>query len=237
MMRYVSIRSSVSVAVAILALVVTIVSSAWGADNAMAVPGSGEAWYKIVTGILAIPATLIGFVVTINTLRKTTLESRKLELEIREKQMSMSRATPGEGRLDDITRPITDSQRALLLVVRYVVLELTLKLWNFVPFVVGYITESVPWMFLLGAQQHWFPTDLKPTSPLVISAFIIPKIIDLGFHIVYWFIVFGFGWPLLKDTFNFLNIPINGLFDLPWLGRANSIEVENVSTPTLGPDT
>jgi len=52
-----------------------------------------EAWYKVVTGILAISGAIVGLIIFFNVLRKTTLESRKLELEIRKKIETPKRRT------------------------------------------------------------------------------------------------------------------------------------------------
>ncbi len=55
-------------------------------------------------------------------------------------------------------------------------------------------------------------------APLI-GALAVTKVIDLAFDVVYYSIVFGFGWPLLKDTCTFLGIEIKSILDLPFIGR------------------
>jgi hypothetical protein len=177
-----------------------------------------EPWYKILAGILAIPATVIGIAVSFRLVRKTNLESRKLELEIIEKQRQLQ-ATTGTAEfeaLKELTQPFSLNQRVLLLVLRFVILELTLRLWNFLPSAAGYATSAISYSFFIFASRL---ASLE-ISPLGSAALImVPKFIRFLFDIAYWFIVFGFGWPLLKDATGFLGISVTGLFDLPFLGR------------------
>jgi hypothetical protein len=74
---------------ALLCFQVTAFAQAGGASQ--------EPWYKITTGVIAIPAALVGLVFSYRVLRKTNLEARKLELEILEKQEKFRSAPEGEG--------------------------------------------------------------------------------------------------------------------------------------------
>jgi hypothetical protein len=180
--------------------------------------GAGsEAWYKVVTGVIGIPAAVVALAIAVKVLRKTTLESRKLELEIVEKQKTLGEEFAKQG-LQDFAKPIGDTQRALLLVVRFAVLELTLRLWAIVPAAFGQLTGSVPYvLFFIGGEPMM--ERLGTLSAPVMGALAATKAIDLAFDVVYWSIVFGFGWPLLKDTCTFLGIEIKSVFDLPFIGR------------------
>jgi hypothetical protein len=44
---------------------------------------ANEAWYKVATGIIAIPTALLAILISWNMIRKTRLETKKLELDIR----------------------------------------------------------------------------------------------------------------------------------------------------------
>jgi hypothetical protein len=167
-----------------------------------------EAWYKVVAGIIAIPAGVLGLLVTYNILRKTTLESRKLELEL-QASISGSAATVERPSSDLLGLPIVQVQRALLLVVRFVVLELTLRLWNIIPSTVGYLTAGVSYGFLFAN-----PERIAGSQRFAVVLTAIPAAIRFGFDIVYWLMVFGFGWPLLKDTCGLLGIEVRSLWDL-----------------------
>jgi hypothetical protein len=53
----------------------------------------------------------------------------------------------------------------------------------------------------------------------VLIMVIVLKLVSIVFDLVYWFMVFGFGWPLLKDSCRYLGIPMTGLIDLPYIGK------------------
>lgn len=96
-----------SVALSILVLVIT----ASDASAAVEASAAGEAWYTVITGIIAIPAALIALVVSFNMIRKTSLESRKLELEIEEKRAKIEAEPDTESSLSQLSQPVADSQR------------------------------------------------------------------------------------------------------------------------------
>jgi hypothetical protein len=177
---------------------------------------AGDAWYKVVAGIIAIPAAVLGIIVSWNMMQKTRLETRKLELEINDKERAVRKEVSPAEKLALISAPLSDSQRALLIIVRFVLLEVTLRIWNFVPAAVsaiaGMIYLGVLWIFGIGAM----------TSKPVIAVTIVPSGISFLLSTVYWTIVFGFGWPLFKDTCSFLNIPVKNLLDLPRIGHYRS---------------
>lgn len=179
----------------------------------------GDAWYKIITGIIAIPAALLGLLVTINMIKKMTLESKKLELEIREKEEKATETISTEVAVN-LIRPLGEGQRGMLLIVRFVILELALRLWNVVPSAVSYITGVIPTTALLIFGDEFYE-NFEPTSGAGLAMMIIPQLISLLFSIVYWVIIFGFGWPLFRDTCHYLNIPIKSLLEIPTLGRHN----------------
>jgi len=169
-----------------------------------------EVWYKVVAGIIAIPTALLGLLISYNILRKTTLETRKLERELRSSGDSplTSQRTEAVGLTFQASPQIGS---ALLLLIRFVVLEVTLRLWNVVPSAVGYLVAGLVYgyMWMVPGQPESLPTDLT----LAMSAG--SQVIRLGFDIVYWLMAFGFGWPLLKDTCQVLGIRLNSLLSLP----------------------
>jgi hypothetical protein len=179
-----------------------------------------EPWYKVVAGIVAIPASVIGLAVSYRLFRKTNLESRKLELEIdeKERQLQNTSGTAGAEALRGLAQPLALSQRLSILILRFVILELTLRIWNVVPSAFNYITTAATYtvFVLLGKNAT---STLQPWTPSGAVVIFGPTVIRLLFDVVYWFIVFGFGWPILRDACGILGIRITGLFDLPRLGR------------------
>jgi hypothetical protein len=64
-----------------------------------------------------------------------------------------------------------------------------------------------------------FVEKFDPMSPTTLAVLAVSTLLGIMLDLVYWVIVFGFGWPLLKDTCRFLGIPMSGLLDVPLLGR------------------
>jgi len=191
-------------------------------ENAFAqgaiVPAAGEAWYKVAAGIIAIPAAMLGLLVSWNMMKKTRMETRKLELEITEKQKAiLTGASPAE-KLEILAAPLGHSRLALLIVVRFVLLDLTLRLWAFVPAVFSAITALITGA-IYGVIWLVQPEELTGNTSFVVVLAMLPAGLRSIFSLVTWAILIGFGWPLFKDTCAFLNIPIKGLFDLPVLWR------------------
>ena len=101
---------------------------------------------------------------------------------------------------------------------RFVILELALRLWDVVPSAVAYITGMIPTTALLIFGDTWYE-KFEPTSGAGLAFMIVPQFLALLLSIVYWVIIFGFGWPLFRDTCHYLNIPIKSLLEIPTLGR------------------
>jgi len=179
--------------------------------------GGGEAWYKIITGIIAIPAALLGLLVTLNMIKKTSLESKKLELEIKQKEEQAVDLVSSDAAVN-LARPIGQGQRGLLLIIRFVILELALRLWSVVPSAVAYITSAIQTFPLLIFDYDVYE-KLEPGSASGVAILLVTHLVAILLAIVYWSIIFGFGWPLFKDTCRYLNIPIKSLIEIPTLGR------------------
>jgi hypothetical protein len=111
-------------------------------------------------------------------------------------------------------------QRVSLIVLRYVILKLTLIIWSFVPALFGYAMTLAVYcamasMVLSGSTFE--PSDLQMLVAIVGSA-----LLAVPFKVVYWMIVLGFGWPILRDACSVLNIPIRGFFSLPRIAKTSS---------------
>jgi hypothetical protein len=166
-----------------------------------------EVWYKVIAGVIAIPAALLGLVLSYNILRKTTLETRKLERELRLPAETPSSAPRESHGFSFPAQPQVGS--ALLLLIRFVVLEVTLRLWNVVPIAVGYLTAGLAYGYLWVVR----PDSLSAELTVAMSAG--SQVIRLAFDLIYWLMAFGFGWPLLKDTCVVLGIRVDSLLSLP----------------------
>jgi hypothetical protein len=178
-----------------------------------------EPWYKVIAGIIAIPASVIGLAVSYRLFRKTNLESRKLELEIREKEQQFHAATssPGLEALKVLAQPFALSHRVSLLLLRFVILDLILRIWHFVPAAIEYIASAT---YLALATLH--VKSFEISDPISARGFAIlfgPRLFRFVFDSVDYFIILGFGWPILRDACTMLGIRITSLSDLRRLFR------------------
>jgi len=163
------------------------------------------AWLQVTAAVLAIPGTVIGIPYSIVLLRKTSLESKKTELEILEKLRSLGledHDAAGATLLDDHS-PIK-SYRVSSLILRYILFQLIVSLSGLVTApiqlaVSGLILGS---MWLLGGSH--LTATLSAAAALVTT---------LTSSVVYWVLFFLIGWPLFRDILAFFGISTR---DLGW---------------------
>jgi hypothetical protein len=96
--------------------------------------------------------------------------------------------------------------RALLLVLRFVILQLAIMLWKVVPIAIGHLTKPIPAVlyFVFCAD---FVEKFDQMSPTTLAVLAVPTLVAVMLDLVYWVIVFDFGWPLLKDSSAFWGSP------------------------------
>jgi hypothetical protein len=92
-------------------------------------------WWQIVSGILAIPTAIGTLIFGLATLKKTRLESKKIELELREKEASIANmpgvAASGAHEIaQSLVNPLIDNNRVNYLILRFVVIFLLLQFWQ-----------------------------------------------------------------------------------------------------------
>jgi len=103
-------------------------------------PAKAPEWWEVAGGIIAIPVALIGLVLTWVLIRKTHLESRKTELEIRAMEGALetrieSAASPAE-LASAVAAPIIEAQRTQAVLLKTVLLAIIYVGWLFVDDVV-----------------------------------------------------------------------------------------------------
>lgn len=104
-------------------------------------PARAAEWWEVAGGIIAIPVALIGLVLTWVLIRKTNLESRKAELEIRAMEGALetrieSAASPAE-LASAVAAPIIEAQKTQAVLLKTVLLAIMYVGWRFVDDVVG----------------------------------------------------------------------------------------------------
>ena len=159
-------------------------------------------WWQIITGILAIPAAIIGLVYTYRLSKKTRLESRKLELEIIEKesqsQKSKSTTTKKKNALGSsqiIAARIQD------FVIRFIIFYLTLVGWGLIASLIKPLENAlIAWLitaYQLDVSTNW------------LNIFWLSMINEIG-TLGEWLIYILIGWPLLSDITKLFDLQIPG---------------------------
>lgn len=163
-------------------------------------------WWEVVGGILAIPVAITGLAYSYVLIHKTRLESRKTELEIKEKETALQQLSEAEHEAAlEIVQPIIEGRQAQYLVLRFILLWVVLRLWSLIHSAFGFLINGI----MFGTQEL---TGIDVNNPLVFIPFLIVQYLP---QLVTWFIVIGFGWPLFRDVNTFLNIDIKSLL-MPW---------------------
>jgi hypothetical protein len=199
---------------------------------AAADPSKPPQWYEVVTGVLAIPVTLIGLAYSYLLIKKTRLEahqteldSRKTELEILEKERELAQLG-AEPRTGDEPRTIFSTAVAtipghqnrliLLLLLRFVVLSLIISGWGVVEDTLNVVFAGA----IIGAQSLW--PHLPQWVPFPIM------ILEKLPRIAYWIVFFSLAWPLFKDANAALGINIKNFFSVSSLREMNKkLEVDD----------
>jgi hypothetical protein len=194
-------------------------------------PPKDPLWYEKASGILAIPATLIGFAYSYVLIKKTNLEAQKTQLEIREKIQALHDQPATE-----ITVHHETAQAPLInftigsLLLRYVLLELILSLSDIVREPISYLFNALT-VGLSIAMNSQFSGMLGQALVFAISQFGA----ILG-SLIYWTIFFILGWPLFKDILRFFNVSTAGMGAkdiirtmLDWKRFSKSVRESNAS--------
>jgi hypothetical protein len=177
-------------------------------------------WYDVITGVLAIPAALIGLAYSYLLIKKTRLEarkteldSRKTELEILEKEHELAQFGPEPRIVPSVSAaavPAHENRLFLLLLLRFVVLSLILSAW-------GVIEDTFSILFagiVIGVQQLF---SVNPSGWSVIPFVILQKLPKIA----YWLVFFSLAWPLFKDTNSALGINVKSFLKVSSLREMN----------------
>lgn len=152
-------------------------------------------WWEVVAGILAIPVAVFGLVVAYVTVAKTRLESRKIELEIREKELAITNsatASPADKAVaQSLAEPLIDNSKINYFVMRFVLLYLMLQFWDILVKIVHLAVGGAYLTF-----QHFLGTEMRPSSRVMeIGLFGMSELVRFGWI----FLVLFIGIPLYKD--------------------------------------
>jgi hypothetical protein len=164
-------------------------------------------WYEVAAGILAIPAAVLGLAYSYILIKKTRLEARKTELEIREKEGRLGELSVEEKKVaTEIIEPLVADRVWKYIILRFALMYISLKLWS----IVSSLYNTVLGGAALGAQQI-LDVNIDDESWVIWILFPLLKLPDL----VTWLIIIGIGWPLFRDINSYLNINVKK-FLKPW---------------------
>jgi hypothetical protein len=184
--------------------------------TAFAADSKTPQWYEITTGVLAIPAAIIGLAYSFILIKKTRLEAKKTELEILEKQKQLREvleAQPAE--IQNLIVPTAENRIGLYLVLRFVLLYLILHAWGLIEDIYDLIFTGI----IAGAQSA---LNLELTGWVVVPLVAIQKLPKVA----YWLVFFALSWPLFKDINSLLGLDLRELFRLSWK-RTNGSSNDN----------
>lgn len=161
-------------------------------------------WWEVTTGIIAIPAAIVGLIYSVVLIKKTRVEVKKTELEIREKETALGKVTPAEPSLAHaLITPIFEAKHVQLLLLRFVLLYVTLSLWALAEDAFSLLVGGA----YLGAQKlaasHFESDNLWLVIPLLLISKL-PKLGELA-------ILLGIGLPLFRDVSAALGVDLRSI--------------------------
>jgi hypothetical protein len=146
-------------------------------------------WWQVVTGIIGIPAAIIGLISAYRISKKTQLETQKLQLEIIEAERKL---LPEQTQQLSYQEELLRSPQAIAIniqdfVIRFIIFSLALAVW-------GIISEFIlPSFWLVINLQH--ENARLSYTIYQVSALFGGYLVTIGRLII--FVVLG--WPLLRD--------------------------------------
>jgi|SRR5579862_1308719 len=150
-------------------------------------------WWQVVTGILAIPTAIGAMILGYATLKKTRLESKKIELELLDKQAMISNlpgiASPEAHKVaQSLIDPLIDNNRVNYLILRFVIIFLLLQFWEVIQKVFSLLAGGA----MLTIQQVF---KVSTDGLLTIIFFGLSEVVQLGWIVL----VLLLGVPLYRD--------------------------------------
>ncbi len=158
-------------------------------------------WYEIVVGIISIPAGIFGLVYSFFIIKKVNLESKKIELEILEKNKIISDEKE-QISIDKKTTSVLKTNQLNSIILKFILLCLILLSWGVFTQIFTFITGG---MYIFSDKI--FGIEDKNEWYYLLPFYIIqqmPKIIN-------YLIIIIVGVPLIKEINNYLNITLKDL--------------------------
>jgi hypothetical protein len=150
-------------------------------------------WWQVVTGILAIPTAIGAIVLGYATLKKTRLESKKIELELLEKRATIanmpSAASPEANKIaQSLIDPLIENNRVNYLILRFVVIYLLFEFWQIFEKAFGLVAGGT-----MVTLQELFKVSVSGVPTMIF--FGLSQVVQVGWIIL----VLLLGLPLYRD--------------------------------------
>ncbi len=159
--------------------------------------------YEIVGGIIAIPIAMIGAAYTVSLIKKTRLESKKLELEILKTESEAKKVRESLDESQEIEAASHIKSTAFQFVVlKFIVLYLLLKSWELI--------ENAFQFLAGGAYLGLTRLEIIDTeNNIALGLFFI---ISNAPQAVYWVILIGLGLSIFRDANQILGFELKDFF-------------------------
>lgn len=174
-------------------------------DPYAATEPAAKHWWDIIGGILAIPVAIIGVAYSYVLIHKTRLESRKMELEIAEKESEITKLVGEKSKeLQKLIRPIVESKNVQFILLRFVILFLLIEGWSLIEKGFSLLLGGV-YLGVSSATGVEMPDD---NLWVLIPLLVLSKLPQIG----YWFVFIALGWPLFRDVNEILGLNLREIF-------------------------
>lgn len=190
-------------------------TSALAADEAKSPPK----WYEIASGVIAVPAAMLGLIYTWVVIQKARVEIQKTRIEIEKNRFEVRKLQQelASEPLQPLTTPKSETAANLVLtrtfetlMVRFVVLWIILQFW-------GLVEQGWQAFFsTLGALVY---SASKGNRVLGIPLFLLYKFPS----ILYWAVIIGLGWPIFVAANDLIGVDVRELFRFPKLSEISNI--------------
>ncbi len=163
-------------------------------------------WWEIATGVLAIPAAMLGLVYSVVLIRKTSIEVKKTQLEIEEKEGALHKAVATSPEVvHTLIPPLIESKQVQLLVLRFILLWVMFEFWRFFGNVFNFFLTGL----LIGLQhiglQKFASLELKGWA--IIPFLLLTNLTKLGEFLL----LVGLGLPLFRDVSTVLHVDLRSV--------------------------
>jgi len=187
---------------------------------AQATPTASQelAWWQVVTGILAIPTTIIGLAYSYILIKKTNLdmekthaEIEKIALEIREKRETLHLNSGQESATEDsltaLIQPIFQNRMAIVLLLRFAIFSVIVMMWLSLEGLLEFVLVSgiLGTGYIFGVNEREFDFEHHP----VLTTFAL--VIKHAPQGLFFLLTVALGLPLFRDINRLLGISTGGV--------------------------